>query len=98
MNTIRTSNIPLRTFRDFLISMGCKKVNNGTKGRGGHEKWVKEGALRPITLQTHIDPVPLQVVALDPIPQNSLRPNSIPKKKYSEYDPFLMVVTQKRCL
>ena len=62
MNTIRTSNIPLRTFRDFLISMGCKKVNNGTKGRGGHEKWVKEGALRPITLQTHIDPVPLQVV------------------------------------
>lgn len=37
--------------------MGCSRVDDGTRGRGGHEKWTKPGLQRPITLQTHKDPV-----------------------------------------
>ena len=62
MNTVRMSNIPLSDFRRFLFDMGCSRVDIGTKGRGGHEKWTKPGLKRPITLQTHIDPVPEKVV------------------------------------
>lgn len=37
-------------------------VIKGTKGRGGHEKWSRSGLDRPITIQTHIDPVPEFIV------------------------------------
>ena len=43
MNTVRLSNIPLKTFREFLFDKGCSRTESGTKGRGGHEKWEKEG-------------------------------------------------------
>lgn len=33
-----------------------------TKGRGGHEKWSRSDIDRPITIQTHIDPVPEFIV------------------------------------
>jgi len=33
-------------------------VIKNTKGRGGHEKWFRADLDRPITIQTHIDPVP----------------------------------------
>lgn len=62
MNTVKLSNIPLNTFRDFLSDMGCTKITEGTKGRGGHEKWSRDDLLRPITLQTHVDPVPEIIV------------------------------------
>lgn len=42
--------------------MGCTKITEGTKGRGGHEKWSRDDLLRPITLQTHVDPVPEIIV------------------------------------
>ena len=29
---------------------------------GGHEIWSKKGLFRPVTFQTHIDPVPEKVV------------------------------------
>lgn len=61
MNTQKLSNISLKTFRIFLIKIGCVKVNI-QKGRGGHEKWIKEGLTRPIVLQTHIDPIPEFIV------------------------------------
>lgn len=54
MNTFRLSNIPLNDFRRFLTYHGCRKIRE----RGGHEIWAKDGLLRPITLQSHIDPVP----------------------------------------
>ncbi len=57
MNRVKLSNIPLDDFRRFLFDMGCTRTEQGTKGRGGHEKWIKEGLLRPIILQTHVDPV-----------------------------------------
>lgn len=62
MNTVRLSNIPLKTLREFLFDSGCSRIDIGTKGRGGHEKWEKEDMGRPITLQTHIDPVPEHIV------------------------------------
>ena len=54
MNTRKLSNIPLRDFREFLEKAGCKSESI----KGGHEKWTKSGLLRPIIVQTHIDPVP----------------------------------------
>lgn len=62
MNTVKLSNISLEIFRTFLFEQGCTREEKGTKGRGGHEKWVRDNLLRPIILQTHIDPVPEIVV------------------------------------
>jgi hypothetical protein len=61
VNTYKLSNIPLREFRKFLKNNGLKVIK-GTKGRGGHEKWSRSDLDRPITLQTHIDPVPEFIV------------------------------------
>ena len=57
----KLSNIPVVKFRKFLESQGLKVIK-GTRGRGGHEKWSKSGMDRPITIQTHIDPVPEFIV------------------------------------
>lgn len=54
----RLSNIPLSDFRAFLIAQGLQK----RPAKGGHEKWVKKGLLRPVVLQTHIDPIPEFIV------------------------------------
>ena len=62
MTRQKLSNISLADFRRFLFDMGCQRAEQGSKGRGGHEKWVKPGLLRPITIQTHVDPVPELIV------------------------------------
>lgn len=79
MNTVRLSNIPLKDFRQFLFDTGCSRTASGTKGRGGHEKWEKEGMSRPITLQTHVDPVPEHIV------RNSLRDLGISRKTFERW-------------
>ena len=56
MSTRKLSNIPVKEFRRFLESQGLNIIKDG-KGRGGHEKWSKSGMDRPITIQSHIDPV-----------------------------------------
>jgi hypothetical protein len=61
MSTKKLSNIPLKDFRKFLKYEGLNIIKD-TKGRGGHEKWSKKGMDRPITIQTHIDPVPEFIV------------------------------------
>ncbi|WP_438423056.1 type II toxin-antitoxin system HicA family toxin [Aquimarina macrocephali] len=61
MSTRKLSNIPLKKFRKFLSAQGLNVIKN-TKGRGGHEKWSKSGIDFPITIQTHIDPVPEFIV------------------------------------
>jgi hypothetical protein len=61
MSTKKLSNIPLKDFRKFLTSQGLNIIKD-SKGRGGHEKWSKSGMDRPITIQTHIDPVPEFIV------------------------------------
>ena len=61
MTTRKLSNIPVAKFRKYLESQGLKVIK-GTKGRGGHEKWSRSDLERPITIQTHIDPVPEFIV------------------------------------
>jgi hypothetical protein len=61
MSTKKLSNIPLQDFRKFLKSQGLNLIKD-SQGRGGHEKWSKLSLDRPITLQTHIDPVPEFIV------------------------------------
>lgn len=79
MNTIRLSNISLKEFREFLFEMGCSRIENGTTGRGGHELWTKQGLKRPITLQTHINPVPERVV------RSNLNTLDISRKKFETW-------------
>lgn len=57
MSTHKLSNISVREFRKFLLNQGLQIIK-GPKGRGGHEKWSKPNMERPITIQTHVDPVP----------------------------------------
>jgi len=47
-------NIGLNDFRRFLEYKGLKVIRT----KGGHEVWSGKSLLRPIILQTHINPVP----------------------------------------
>lgn len=60
MSTQKLSNISLKTFRKFLKQIGCNKIRT----KGGHETWCRGGTndLRPITIQTHIDPIPKFII------------------------------------
>lgn len=51
-------NVSLRKCQKFLESQGCKKYRT----TGGHEHWTKPKLKRPITIQTHIDPVPERIM------------------------------------
>lgn len=75
MNTQKLSNITLATFRLFLARVGCRE-DRTQHGRGGHERWTKEGLARPIILQTHVDPVPEYIV------KNTLRNLGLAKSDY----------------
>lgn len=72
MNTYKLSNISLKEFRAFLTDAGC--INKGVEG--GHEKWTKPDSLRPIILQTHIDPIPEFII------RNNLRNIGLRKEDF----------------
>lgn len=59
MNTYRLGNTSIEEFRAFLENHGCRRV---LSGNSGHEKWVKEGMLRPVVFQTHINPIPAFII------------------------------------
>jgi len=46
--------LPLHLFRQYLYSKGLKPIREN----GGHEVWSRKNLLRPIILQSHIDPIP----------------------------------------
>lgn len=79
MNRQKLSNVSLADFRRYLFELGCNRVEQGTKGRGGHEKWIKEGLIPPITLQTHVDPIPEFII------RNTLRTLGKTKKDFFEW-------------
>lgn len=54
----KLSNISLRELRLVLTQLGLSKERTN----GGHEIWSKEGLFRPVTFQTHKDPVPELVI------------------------------------
>ena len=51
-------NIPLPLFREYLYFKGLKPIRE----KGGHEVWSRKNLLRPIILQSHIDPIPEFIV------------------------------------
>lgn len=75
MNTYKLSNVSLAQFRQFLFDVGCTRVS----AEGGHEKWKKDGCLRSVILQTHIDPVPEFIV------KNNLRTLGLTRKNFIEW-------------
>jgi hypothetical protein len=75
MSTKHLRNIPLKLFRDFLVDQGC--FCNRTSG--GHEHWSRNDLLRPITLQTHVDPIPEFII------KNALKQLGLSKKKFFDW-------------
>lgn len=75
MNTYKLSNVSIGQFRKFLTDSGCTKVST----EGGHEKWKKNGCLRSVILQTHVDPIPEFIV------QNNLRTLGMTRKDFIQW-------------
>lgn len=50
----KLTNIDLKNYRKFLKSQGCKC----NRQKGGHEHWSRSDLNRPLTLQSHISPIP----------------------------------------
>lgn len=68
-------NISLKTFKQFLSEQGLKPIRT----KGGHETWSKKDLLRPVTFQSHIDPVPQHIV------QNTLKNIRLTKKDFENW-------------
>ena len=75
MNTYKLSNISIAQFREFLFEIGCTRISI----EGGHEKWHKNGCLRPIIIQTHIDPMPEFII------KNNLRSLGLTRKDFIDW-------------
>jgi hypothetical protein len=71
---VKLSNISIKEYRIFLTKAGCKQIRTS----GGHEIWSRSDLNRPITFQTHIDPVPEFII------KNGLRTIGIDRKKFFE--------------
>lgn len=66
------SNISIKDFRAALSILGLKQVRT----KGGHEAWMKQGMIRPVIFQSHIDPLPEFIV------RNNLRNMGISKDEF----------------
>ena len=71
----RLSNISLSVFRAFLLSKGLSLL----RVSGGYEVWGKAGLLRPVIIQSHVDPIPEFIVL------NCLRTIGVTRKVFEEY-------------
>lgn len=68
-------NVPLKLYRDFLKDQGLKVY----RIKGGHEHWSRKDLKRPITVQTHVDPVPEFII------KNGLRILGLAKKDFVDW-------------
>lgn len=75
MSTKHLRNVPLKLYQDFLKEQGCKCYRK----KGGHEHWTRKDLLRPITVQTHVDPVPEFII------KNGLRQLGLSKKDFLDW-------------
>jgi len=50
----KLSNITLNEYRKFLTHVGCKCIRQNK----GHEHWANKDINRPLTFQSHIEPIP----------------------------------------
>jgi predicted RNA binding protein YcfA (HicA-like mRNA interferase family) len=72
MPTQKLTSVKIADFREFLKKVGCKKIRT----KGGHEVWARKDLLRPIIVQTHVEPVPEFII------QNALRNLKLTKKDF----------------
>jgi hypothetical protein len=69
MSTKHLRNIGLQ---DYLNYIGCKR----TRSKGGHDHYTRSDLNRPLTIQSHIDPVPEFII------KNHLRILGLTKKQF----------------
>jgi predicted RNA binding protein YcfA (HicA-like mRNA interferase family) len=72
MSTHKLTNVKLSDYREFLKKTGCKCIRT----EGGHEVWARKDLLRPIIVQTHIEPVPEFII------KNALRTLQLTKQDF----------------
>jgi predicted RNA binding protein YcfA (HicA-like mRNA interferase family) len=72
VSTTHLRNISLKDFARFLERAGCKC----TRVKGGHAHYTRADLNRPVTLQTHIDPVPEFII------RNALRILGMSKEEF----------------
>lgn len=75
MATNPLRNVALRDCRKFLLNQGCKHY----RSTGGHEHWSRKDLNRPITIQSHIDPVPERIM------KQIIKALGIDKKEFQEF-------------
>lgn len=73
--TRKLSSITIKEFRAFLEFHGL----NYHHTKGGHEIWSKKALTRPVTFQTHIDPIPPFIIS------NNLRVMGLTSKDLRDY-------------
>lgn len=66
------SNISVGDFRKVLSLLGLKQ----NRTMGGHGAWIKEGMLRSVIFQNHVNPIPEFVI------RNNLRTIGIGKTDF----------------
>ena len=71
----KLANITVAEFRAFLKAKGLTLERTN----GGHEMWTKEGMVRPVVFQSHIDPLPEFVV------KNNLTAIGITRNEFLAY-------------
>lgn len=72
MSSGSLKNISLKDYIRFLEYVGCKHIRT----KGGHYQYARANLRRPLTLQTHIDPVPEFII------QNHLRILGMTRKQF----------------
>lgn len=80
----KLSNITIAEFKAFLKAKGLTVERTS----GGHEMWSKEGMLRPVVFQTHIEPLPEFVV------KNNLTAMGASRKEFLEF--FDKITNEKK--
>ena len=66
------SNITVARFRKILKALGLEQVRT----KGGHEMWFKEGMLRNVVFQNHVEPIPEDII------KNIIRTIGISKEEF----------------
>lgn len=75
MSSKHLRNVPLKLFKDFLKDNGCAC----TRTNGGHEHWTRGDLNRPITIQTHVDPIPEFII------KNALIQLGLTKRDFTDW-------------
>ncbi|MBQ6911772.1 MAG: hypothetical protein IJQ35_06375 [Bacteroidales bacterium] len=68
------SNITVARFRKILKALGLEQV----RSKGGHEMWFKEGMLRNVVFQNHVEPIPEDII------KNNIRTIGISKEEFDK--------------